>query len=175
MNFLPFFVIYDWKIFFFLGGGGNAAILFCCEAPEMFCELHNFTLTLHWHGGELIMINENMDWLIMKITGRLISNENNHPLQPCFRGCAAVVSTNKQSNRFCSCCLFRACRTWESCTLWTINTKGQHGRDWALVSVIKRLLVTPLWDPSQEKAEISGGEQQECSQSTLNVCLQTFL
>ena len=48
-------------LFFFWGGGGNAAILFCCEAPEMFCELHNFTLTLHWHGGELIMINENMD------------------------------------------------------------------------------------------------------------------
>lgn len=30
--------------------------------------------------------------------------------------------------------------------------------------------VTPLWDATQEKAEISRGGIEECSQSTLNLC-----
>ena len=108
--------------------------------------------TFQWQGGELLMIDENdLNLESINHENNWQINEKNHQLQPCLRGCAAVVSTNKLSNRFCSRCLFRACRTP------SINTKGQHGRDWALVPVIKRLLVTPLWDPSQEKAEISGG------------------
>lgn len=66
-----------------------------------------------------------------------------------------TVIFSKLSDCCCSCCLLRAYRAL------SINTKGQHGRDRALVSVMESLLVggvvTPLWDASQENAEISEG------------------
>lgn len=85
------------------------------------------------------------------LVGKTIKQVKKH----CSRGWTVIFSTNKLSHCCCSCCLFRPCRTL------SINTKGQHGRDWVLVSVIESLLVgewrLPCGTPHRKKLKLAEG------------------
>lgn len=90
----------------------------------------------------LVSMASHSDCAVGDLIGRTIK-EVNVKKKHCSRSCVVVIfSTNKQNNCCYSCCQLRACRPLN------INTKGQRGRDWVLISVIESLLVGEWWLPS---------------------------